>query len=80
MAYGLTYYYKGDYDKAIDYYKRNLEIRYNLKDKARAAISLNELGVIYYYMEDYSTSIDYIEKAIEYRRILGNKVDLISLI
>lgn len=63
---GLGYHHKGDYDNALDCFKKSLNSQnesYLIK-----ANTYNNLGVMYKDMGDYKASIECIEKALEYWR------------
>ncbi len=56
---GIIYKYKGDYDKALEYYFKSLKIKEETEDKNGVAASYNNIGTIY-------TSKSYYDKALEF--------------
>jgi CHAT domain-containing protein/tetratricopeptide (TPR) repeat protein len=61
MAYGLGL---KDYDKAIDYAKKSLDIAAEIKDLSLSGASLNVLGGAYYGKKDYKLAIKYFEEGL----------------
>ena len=71
---GVIYYGLGDYNKAIEYHEKALEIRINTLGESHPDIAdyYNNLGVVYNDLGDYGKAIEYYEKALEIRiNILG---------
>ena len=66
---GVSYRDIGDYNKAIEYHKKTLEIRINTlgDDHLGVVNSYNNLGVAYNSLGDYNKAIEYHEKALEIR-------------
>ena len=64
---GTSYYSLGNYNKAIEYYKKALEIRINTLDENHpdVASSYNNLGAAYNGLGDYNKAIYFFEKALE---------------
>ncbi len=70
---GSSFYFKGDYAKALDYYTNCLKIREELGDKSRIANSLGNIGMIYHYQADYTNAIDYHTKSLKIREEIEDK-------
>ena len=69
-AIGQVYHYKiGDYDKALEYHLKALEIREKVlgKEHPDTAISYNNIGTVYYIKGDYDNALKYLFKALEIR-------------
>ncbi|NOY51905.1 MAG: tetratricopeptide repeat protein [Chlorobi bacterium] len=71
---GMIYEMFGDFEKAIEYDFKSLEIAGRINNKKLMAISLNNIGLVYSYQEEYR------EKALKYFRqylsiSLENKFD-----
>lgn len=64
---GSYYNYKGDYNKAKEYYSKALEIRkYIFKpNHASIAHTYNNLGATYNYLSDYDKALECFEKSIK---------------
>nr|2AVP_A Chain A, synthetic consensus TPR protein [Methanothrix harundinacea 6Ac] len=56
---GNAYYKQGDYDEAIEYYQKALEL------DPRSAEAWYNLGNAYYKQGDYDEAIEYYQKALE---------------
>ncbi len=69
----LKYYKKGNYEKAILYYKKAL-IFTDLSNLLESKISnLIDIGNCYWYLRNYQKSIDYYSQALEIAQKIGNK-------
>jgi len=71
---GVSYHIKGQYDKAINYYKLSLEIRERINDKIGVAASCSNIGSIYFNQGDYVTALDYYYRSLKIEQEIGNKV------
>jgi Tfp pilus assembly protein PilF len=56
---GVYYKQKGDYDKALSYYKMSFNLYDSLKDKEGIGKSLSNIGNIYSINEDFERALDY---------------------
>jgi tetratricopeptide (TPR) repeat protein len=67
--YAIILYKLGDYNKAIEYYKKALGIYLKTigENHPVTAISYNNLGAVYGSKGDYNKAIDYYEKALKIR-------------
>ena len=70
---GASYYLRGDYAKAIDYYTRTLIIGEKIGDKKGIARSLNNIGNIYANQGDYAKAIEYYSRCLVILEELGDK-------
>ncbi|HIN40019.1 MAG TPA: tetratricopeptide repeat protein, partial [Flavobacteriales bacterium] len=70
---GASFYLRGDYAKAIDYYTRSLKIYEELGDKNGIAATLNNIGNIYVEQGDYAKAIDYYTKSLKIREEIGDR-------
>ena len=64
---------KGDYEKALDYYKRSLAICEALGDKYGIGNSLNNIGNVYYVKGDYDKAEEYLKKSLGIQKEIGFK-------
>jgi tetratricopeptide (TPR) repeat protein len=64
---GTIHYYKEDYDLALEYYQKALEIRKKVLGESHPDLSTsyNNIGAIYDAKEDYRKSLKYYQKALE---------------
>jgi tetratricopeptide (TPR) repeat protein len=65
--------YKGDYDKALDYYGRSLAIEEEIGDKYGMGFSLNNIGNVHWYKGDYKKAEEYLEKSLAIQKEIGLK-------
>jgi len=61
---GSIYEDKGDFDTALIYYKRSLQISEEIGNKRLTGISFNNIGLIYYFKGDYTNAVNYLEKSL----------------
>ncbi|MDJ1169769.1 tetratricopeptide repeat protein [Roseofilum sp. BLCC_M154] len=69
---GVAYYSQGDYEQAISYYQKALEIRQEIGDRSGIAKSFNNLGLAYCSQGDYGKAISNYQKAIEIFQQIGD--------
>jgi tetratricopeptide (TPR) repeat protein len=62
---GNLYNQKGDYDKAIEYYQKAIDIKRNTYGNSHPqyAMTVNYLGLVYYNQKDYETAIEKFREA-----------------
>ncbi len=70
---GISFYFRGDYAKAIEYYTRSLKIREEIGDKQGIAASLNNIGLIYNEQSDYAKAIEYHTRSLKINEEIGDK-------
>jgi tetratricopeptide (TPR) repeat protein len=73
ISIGIVHYYKGEYDKALDYYGRSLTIKEELGDKAGIGNSLNNIGAVHHYKGEYNKAAEYLEKSLAIQKEIGLK-------
>lgn len=78
-----TYNYKGniyekenDYDTALSYYSKALQLNFQLKDKQAIAGSHYSLGICYYSIGKYEVALQNFRKSNELNNEIGNKKGL----
>lgn len=62
---GILHYFWGSLDRALDYYRRSLEILRTLGDEERIASALNNLGAVAYAAQRYEEAQDFFDGSIE---------------
>ena len=70
---GRLYRSLGEYDEALNSYKKSLEIFKALDDKASIGSLLNEISKIFWVHGEYAIALRYIEDALAVNRGIGNK-------
>ncbi|MFM9837695.1 MAG: tetratricopeptide repeat protein [Cyclobacteriaceae bacterium] len=76
---GLCYTYRGNYDKALEYHYKSLQIREDEGDKKSICTALNNIGLVYFNLKDYKNAIDFYERAIFIKSEIGDNSDLESI-
>lgn len=67
---------KQDYDKAMDYAEKNLEINKKLKNEYGIVQCFTQISNILISKGDYDQALDYTEKNLEIKKKLGNEVEI----
>ena len=71
---GLAYHHKGEYDKAIKYFEKslNIELKALGEEHPNTAETYNNLGLAYHHKGEYDKAIKYFEKSLNIvKRVLG---------
>ena len=71
---GRVFYNQGDYEKALTYYKKSLEINESVQesDNPSAAATYDNIAQVYDKQGDYEKALEYFKKALAIReRVLG---------
>ena len=74
---GLTNYYYGKYDDALQYHFKSLSLREEEDNKLQIAISCNNIGLVYYQIKDYRNAIEYFLKSLNIKKMIedDNKIE-----
>jgi len=67
---GLNEYYSGNYEEAIDFYYKALDLCEQANDSLLIAKVNHNLGMIYDEMEDYDEAISYFNKSLEFSQAI----------
>lgn len=70
---GISFYIRGDFAKALGYYKKGSLIAEDLGDKSAMAGSLNNIGIIYLDQGDYPKALEYFQKSLVLKKELDDK-------
>jgi len=71
---GLSFYFRGDYKNAYDYYLRSIELSEKLDNQKVLARTLGNMGILYRAKGDYTKALDFYSKslkifeAVDYKR------------
>jgi len=70
---GIYFFYKSDYPKALEHFRKALELNILLDDKDGLASCYNNIGVIYKNQANYFLALKYYKKTLEIDESSGNK-------
>jgi len=70
---GVSWYVRGDYPKALDYYDRCLAIQEQIGDQQGIANALNNIGLIYQTQGDYSQALEYLGRSLAILEQIGDQ-------
>ncbi len=70
---GTTYYFKGDYARAIDLFTKSLKLRVEIGDKRGEASCINNMGAIYTDQEESDKALECYKRSLKIREELGEK-------
>lgn len=73
---GLNEYYSGNYEGAVDYYYRVLEIAQQNSDSIFIAKGNHNLGMVYDELEDFGEAIQYFEKSMGISELLKDSAQM----
>ena len=66
----------GNYNKALDYYNRELRIRQEQKDDNYIPNIYTNMGLVYFQQENYNKSVEYLDKSATMQMELGRTITL----
>lgn len=75
---GEAYFYQEEYNTALSYFKRFLNIQRKQKDERGIARGYNNLGIIYRALEKYEEAVQCYEKSLKINTTLGDSVGISS--
>lgn len=73
MIKGISYSFKGEYEKALEYSLKALAIYENTQDKIGLSGTLNAMGVIFAKRKDYDNALKYYFRALDIRENICDK-------
>ncbi len=71
---GRNYYYKGDLEKAIEYWRQGLEMQQEMKDTIAQSHTLSNIGAVFMRLEEYEDALIYTNKALEIQKSLKDTI------
>lgn len=74
---GLIYRAKNDYEKALAYYQRSLQVNEKYGHKMDAAIDLQNIGVLYKRMGELDTSLKYLKESNDLSREIDDQIGIL---
>ena len=73
-----VYFYKNQYEKALEFYQKALAIRKETDDKTGIADIYNNIANIYSNQENYQTTLDYYNQALKISEELNDSTNIAS--
>ncbi|KAF5430639.1 Tetratricopeptide (TPR) repeat [Candidatus Methanophagaceae archaeon] len=73
---GTIFYYLGELDKALEYFKKALKLNEELGSKAGIAADLGNIGTVYQIKGELDKALEYYEKALKLHEELGSKAGI----
>ncbi|MFC1544916.1 tetratricopeptide repeat protein [Gemmatimonadota bacterium] len=70
---GILYGFRGEYDKALEYYEKSLKIDEELGNRRNVAGSLHEIGRMHQARGAYDQALEYYEKSLKINEEIGNR-------
>lgn len=70
---GVSYCNRDDYQKAIIYFKKSLNLRKKGEHKSEIGSSLGNLGIAYQKLGDYNTALKYYQESLEISKKIAHK-------
>ena len=61
----MIYDARGDYDRALEWYEKSVEIKEELGDRAGMAITLHNLGLLVMEKKDWPAALQYLRRSRE---------------
>lgn len=75
---GVSYHIMGDYDKAMEYYQKCLEIHKKNKNNSGISTSLHNIGMVYDEKGDFEKAIDYYTQSLKIKEMIGDDDEISS--
>ena len=69
---GGSFLVRGNYETALDYYQRSLEILEGMNDRQAMANTLNNIGVIYSNLGDFTKSLVYHQRSLDIKEDISD--------
>ena len=73
---GVSFKIRGDFDQALEYFTRALEIRQEVGEQKQIASSMNNIGVIFDIQGDFSTAQEWYRKSLKVSEEIGDKEEI----
>lgn len=73
---GVTYYYKGDYNEALECFFKSLKINEALNNKKEIGAVSNNIGNVYWMQENYEGALEFYFRDYEISKELGDEVSV----
>jgi class 3 adenylate cyclase/tetratricopeptide (TPR) repeat protein len=70
---GTVHYYRGDYNKSLEYFGKWHDIKEQLGDKKGIGNSLNNIGLVYWNLGNFEKSLEYNNRSLKIHKELDDK-------
>jgi signal transduction histidine kinase len=77
---GIANTYIGNYDRALEYHFKSLQIREEEGDKKSIHNALNNIGLVFYNLKDYKKAIEFYLRALDMKKETKDNFDLEGLL
>ncbi len=71
---------RGDYDAALEHYRRSLEMLEQLGDRAGMARTLNAIGIVLQQRGDYDKALDYYQRSLQEAEAIGDRQQIATVL
>ena len=69
---------KGEWDKALEFFEKSLELKEELGDMRGISSSYNNLGLLYKDKGEWDKALEFYEKSLEINQELGDRAGISS--
>ena len=76
---GVIYGQLNNYEKALEYFLKSLEINEEIGNKKGISYSLGNIGILYRRLKKYDKAIEYLLESLKIEEEIGNKVQFFCL-
>ncbi len=73
-AIGVIYHKESDYDKAMEYYQKELELAEQMNDKRGISSSIGNMGILYKDRNDYDKAMECYQKQLDISEEINDKI------
>jgi predicted ATPase len=77
---GIVYDYSGNFDKALEFYSKQLEITEKLNLKIEKALALGNIGVVYHLTGNLNKAKEYYEQKLKISEELGRRLEFAQIL
>ena len=68
---GNLHFYRGEYDKALEYHDRSLKIEEEIGDNSSMEQTLMNIGYVHNYKGEYNTALEYYDRSLKIQEEIG---------
>lgn len=78
--FGNLIHYRGDYNKALEYYERSLKIKEELDDRSGIANSLGQMGMIHKSHGEYQRALEFYNRSLGIMEEISNRLGIATVL